>query len=142
MTRFAITASISIDSGELHEKFVRSSGPGGQNVNKVSTAVQLRFDVRNSPNLPYRVKQKILTSGDARLTKDGEIVIIAENKRTQEANRKDALERLKEIIRNAAFVPKKRVATKPTQGSIKRRLQGKAKRAVVKKGRSGRIDID
>jgi len=142
MPSIKITSSIFIGTEELSEKFVRSSGPGGQNVNKVSTAVQLRFDVMNSPNLPYRVKQKILASGDTRLTKEGEIVIIAESKRTQEANRKDALDRLKEIIRKAEFVPKPRIATRPSKGAVKRRLEAKAKRGNVKKGRSGKIDFD
>lgn len=142
MTAIKITATTSLDESELSEKFVRSSGPGGQNVNKVSTAVQLRFDVKNSPSLKQRVKQKILTSGDTRLTKEGEIVIIAESKRTQEANRKDALDRLKDIIRKAEFVPKPRIATRPTKGAVKRRLEAKAKRGNVKKGRSGKIDFD
>jgi len=142
MARIQITSEIIIDETELYEKFVRSSGPGGQNVNKVSTAVQLRFDVRNSPNLPERVRQKILSSGDQRLTKDGELVLIAESFRTQEANRKDARDRLKEIIRKAAFVPKKRIATRPTLGAKKRRLESKAKRGNTKKMRSGKIDYD
>lgn len=142
MAQIIITRTIAIDSDELREKFVRSSGPGGQNVNKVSTAVQLRFDVSQSPSLPERVKQKILTSGDTRLTKEGELVIIAESKRTQEANRKDALQRLKEIIRKAAFVPKARIPTRPSLGAKKRRLETKTKRASVKKNRSNRIDFD
>lgn len=142
MPLIPVTSSISIDSDELTEKFVRSSGPGGQNVNKVSTAVQLRFDVKNSANLPYRVKQKILSGGDTRLTKEGELVIIAESKRSQEANRKDAFDRLKEIIRKATFVPKPRIATRPSKGAVKRRLESKAKRAQVKKGRSGKINLD
>lgn len=142
MASIPITSKISIDADELSEKFVRSSGPGGQNVNKVATAVQLRFDVKNSPNLPFSVKQKILRSGDARLTKEGELVIFAESKRTQEANRKDALDRLKDIIQKAAFIPKQRIATRPSKGAVKRRLEGKAKRAQVKKGRSGKIDLD
>lgn len=142
MSVIQITKSVSIDSSELQEKFVRSGGPGGQNVNKVSTAVQLRFDVRHSPNLPERIKQKILMSGDSRLTKDGVLVVIADSKRTQEANRRDAMERLEEIIRSASIVPKTRIATKPTKASIKRRLEDKAKKAQVKKGRSGKIDTD
>ena len=142
MAQIKITANISIDEVELHEKFVRSSGPGGQNVNKVSTAVQLRFNVANSENLPHRVRMKILQSGDNRLTKEGELVLIAESFRTQEANRKDAVERLKEIIRKAAFIPKKRIATRPTLGSKKRRLESKAKRGTIKKSRSGKINLD
>ncbi|MEM7215781.1 MAG: alternative ribosome rescue aminoacyl-tRNA hydrolase ArfB [Pseudomonadota bacterium] len=142
MTRIPVTLSISIDSEELSEKFVRSGGPGGQNVNKVSTAVQLRFDVRNSDTLPERVKTKILSSGDRRLTNDGTLVIIAESKRTQEANRKDALDRLTELIRKAAVVPKPRIATKPSKGSIARRLESKAKRGDIKKKRSGKVELD
>lgn len=142
MALIRITAKISIDESELHEKFVRSSGPGGQNVNKVSTAVQLRFNVAGSENLPHNVKKKILDSGDARLTKEGELVLIAESFRTQEANRRDALERLKEIIRKAAFIPKKRIPTRPTLGSTKRRLESKAKRGNIKKNRSGKINIE
>lgn len=142
MALIRVTAKISIDETELHEKFVRSSGPGGQNVNKVSTAVQLRFNVAQSENLPHNVKMKILNSGDSRLTKDGEIVLIAESFRTQEANRKDAVERLKEVIRKAAFVPKKRIPTRPSLGAKKRRLESKAKRGSVKKTRSGKIDLD
>ena len=142
MALIRITAKISIDETELHEKFVRSSGPGGQNVNKVSTAVQLRFNVAHSQNIPHSVKMKILNSGDSRLTKDGELVLIAESFRTQEANRKDAVERLKEIIRKAAFVPKNRIPTRPSLGAKKRRLESKAKRGSVKKTRSGKIDLD
>ncbi|MDJ0612100.1 MAG: alternative ribosome rescue aminoacyl-tRNA hydrolase ArfB [Rhizobiaceae bacterium] len=142
MANIRITGSISIESDELTEKFVRASGPGGQNVNKVSTAVQLRFNVRESSNLPYRVKQKILDSGDTRLTKEGELVIIAESKRTQEANRRDALARLVELIRDAAYVPKTRIATRPSKGAVKRRLESKAKRSQVKKNRSGKINLD
>lgn len=121
---------------------MRSSGPGGQKVNKVSTAVQLRFNLKTSLNIPNRVKLKLLNSGDTRLTKEGELVIIAESKRTQEANRKDALNRLKAIIREAAFTPKPRIATRPSKGAVKRRLETKAKRAQVKKGRSGKIEFD
>lgn len=142
MALIKITATISIDEAELHEKFVRSSGPGGQNVNKVSTAVQLRFNVAKSENLPERVRVKILNSGDSRLTKEGELVLIAENFRTQEANRKDAIARLIEIIRKAAFVPKKRIPTRPSLGAKKRRLESKAKRGSIKKSRSSKINLD
>lgn len=142
MAKIRITNAIELDEDELQEKFVKSSGPGGQNVNKVSTAVQLRFDIKNSPNLPSRVRQKILKSGDSRLTKEGQIIIIAESKRTQEANRKDAFDRLKKLINEAAFVPKPRLATRPTLASKKRRLESKTKRAQTKKMRSGKINFD
>ncbi len=142
MARIQITDEISLFDDELEEKFIRSSGPGGQNVNSVATAVQLRFNVRQSRSLPERVRSKLLNSGDGRITKDGELVLIAERHRTQEANRAEARERLKEIIRKAAHVPKRRIATRPTLGSKKRRLEGKAKRGAIKKNRSGKIDTD
>ncbi len=142
MDRIRITDSICLLDNELEEKFVRSSGPGGQNANKVATAVQLRFNVRLSASLPERVREKILNSGDARLTKDGELILIAERHRTQEANRRDALERLKEIIHKASFVPRQRRATRPTLGSKRRRLEGKTRRGTLKKNRSGKIDTE
>jgi ribosome-associated protein len=142
MARIQITSSIWLLDDELEEKFIRSSGPGGQNVNKVATAVQLRFNVRLSPSLPDRVREKILNSGDSRLTNDGEIVLVAGRHRTQDANRRDALERLKEIIRDASHVPRRRVATRPTLGSKKRRLDSKTKRGSIKKKRAGKIDLD
>ncbi|PHR60607.1 MAG: aminoacyl-tRNA hydrolase [Robiginitomaculum sp.] len=137
-----ITDSIVLFDDELQERFVRSSGPGGQNVNKVATAVQLRFDVRGSSSLPERVREKILNSGDSRLTKDGVFVIFADRHRTQEMNRKDARDRLFDVIRKAAFVPKRRIPTKPTFNSKKRRLDSKTKRGAIKKRRSGAIDMD
>ncbi len=142
MALLSVTPSISLFDDELQESFVRASGPGGQNVNKVATAVQLRFDVRNSPNLPERVRQKVLASGDNRLTKEGVFIILADRHRTQEMNRKDARDRLFEVIRKAAHVPKRRIATKPTLGSKKRRLESKTKRGAVKKRRSGKIELD
>lgn len=142
MARFFITDKISLHCDELEERFIRASGPGGQNVNKVSSAVQLRFNVRLSTNLPDGVKHKILASGDGRLTKDGVLVINAERHRTQDLNRQDARARLKDIIRNAAHVPKRRIATKPTKGSQKRRMDSKTKRGLVKKGRSRKVDFD
>ena len=142
MTRFFITDKISLQGDELEESFIRSSGPGGQNVNKVSSAVQLRFNVRQSPSLPDQVKHKILTSGDSRLTKQGVLVITAERHRTQDLNREDARERLKEIIRQASHVPKRRIATRPTKNSQKRRLDRKAKRGLLKKGRGRKVDFD
>ncbi len=137
-----ITNSIILPDHELQESFVRSGGAGGQNVNKLATAVQLRFDVQKSPNLPQYVRDKILTSGDTRLTKDGILVIFADRHRTQTMNRADARKRLFEIIRQATLIPKRRVATKPSRGAKKRRLDSKTKRATIKKNRNGKIEFD
>jgi ribosome-associated protein len=128
-----ITDDIAIDEREVSESFVRASGPGGQNVNKVATAVQLRFDVRNSPSLPQPVRTRLERLAGARLTKDGVVVIFADRYRTQERNRADALQRLIALIRRAAFTPKPRRPTRPTAASKERRLQGKAERSGVKK---------
>src|SRR3712207_1394568 len=111
-----VTQSIALDEAELQESFIRGSGPGGQNVNKVATAVQLRFDVRNSPSLPEGVRARLMRLAGKRLTGEGVLVITAQRHRTQERNREDALQRLIELIRQATEVPKPRRATKPTFG--------------------------
>jgi ribosome-associated protein len=127
-----VTDSITIDDNELTEDFVRSSGPGGQNVNKLSTAVQLRFDVRGSPSLPNDVAVRLMRLAGSRLTKDGVLIITAQRHRTQERNRQDARDRLIELIREAAVVPIKRRATKPTRASRERRIDSKKRRGNIK----------
>jgi ribosome-associated protein len=127
-----ITDHISIVEDELEERFIRASGPGGQNVNKLNTAVQLRFDVRHSPALRDDVRARLTRLAGQRLTNDGVLVITAQRHRTQERNRQDALDRLIELIRRAAVAPKPRRPTKPTKGSKERRLQGKKQRSTIK----------
>ncbi len=138
----SITPTIAIDEAELSESFVRSSGPGGQNVNKVETAVQLRFDARRSPSLPDAVSVRLQKLAGSRLTSDGVIVIIAQSFRTQERNREDARERLFELIRKAAVPPKPRRATKPTLASKTKRLEAKSRRSTVKSLRSKQLEGD
>ena len=123
---------ISIGEEELAESFIRSAGPGGQNVNKLATAVQLRFDARHSPSLPAEVRARLERLAGKRLTRDGVVVITAQRHRTQERNRADALERLVDLIRAAAVRPTPRRPTRPTLGSKLRRLEGKKRRSGVK----------
>jgi ribosome-associated protein len=137
-----ITDDISLDESEIEESFVRSSGPGGQNVNKLSTAVQLRFDVRRSPSLPNDVAVRLMRLGGKRITKDGVLVLIAQNQRTQERNRAEALERLVALIREAAVRPVKRVATRPTKASKQKRLEGKKVRSNIKGLRRSKPSFD
>jgi ribosome-associated protein len=137
-----ITDHITIDEREIEEKFIRSSGPGGQNVNKVSTAVELRFDVRHSGSLPMAVRDRLVALAGRRITDDGVLVIRADTHRTQERNRDEARARLTDLIRRATIVPKKRIATKPTRGSKTRRIEGKVKRGVVKKLRQSKPSFD
>ena len=137
-----ITDAISIDEAELQESFVRSSGPGGQNVNKLSTAVQLRFDVRHSPSLPNDVAVRLMRLAGKRMTKDGVLVIIAQNHRTQERNRAEALQRLVALVREAAIRPVPRRATKPTKASKQKRLEGKKHRAVIKRHRQSKPSFE
>src|ERR1700719_3388475 len=123
---------ISIDKRELEERFIRASGPGGQNVNKLATAVQLRFDVGHSPSLPAQVRTRVGRLAARRLTRDGVLVINAQRHRTQERNRQDALDRLIALIQRAAVAPVPRRPTKPTRGSKERRLATKKNRSSIK----------
>jgi ribosome-associated protein len=137
-----ITDRISIEERELEERFVRASGPGGQNVNKLSTAVQLRFDVRRSPSLAADVRTRLERMAGRRLTRDGVLVIMAQRHRTQERNRQDALDRLIELIRQASVAPTPRRPTKPTRGSKERRLATKKNRSSIKSLRHEKPSLD
>jgi len=135
-----ITRSIFLDERELEESFVRASGPGGQNVNKVSTAVELRWNVAESPALPEPVRTRLMKLAGRRLTLEGVLIIQADQFRSQDRNRADALDRLIQLVREAAIAPIPRRPTRPTLGSKKRRLESKGKRGDLKKLRSSKSD--
>jgi ribosome-associated protein len=131
-----ITDAIVIDEREIDESFVRAAGPGGQNVNKLATAVQLRFDVRHSPSLPEDVRARLEQLAGRRLTQEGVLIITAQRHRTQERNRQDALDRLVELVRRAARPPTPRRPTRPTAAARRRRLDVKQRRGMIKRLRS------
>ena len=141
MPLIPVTRSISIDSDELEESFVRSTGAGGQHVNTTDSAVQLRFDVANSPNLPEAVKHRLAAIAGRRMTADGVLILRSEGSRSQALNRQEARDRLFEMIRAATFVPKARKATKPSKAAKARRVDGKKARSSIKAGR-GRVSFD
>jgi ribosome-associated protein len=136
-----ITPDISLPDRDLAWSFVRASGPGGQNVNKVATAAQLRFDLAGTQSLEPAVKQRLRALAGRRVTDDGSLIIVARNQRTQEGNRRDALERLAELVRRASVVPKARKATRPTRAARERRLETKTQRRTTKNLR-GRVRWD
>ena len=137
-----INCYLFLDDSEIEESFVRASGPGGQNVNKVSSAVQLRFDLSGSRSLPEDVRERLARLAGRRLTRDGVIVIIAQRYRTQERNREDALDRLIALVRRAAEAPTPRRPTKPSRAAKERRLEAKARRAALKELRRGAAGDD
>jgi ribosome-associated protein len=135
-----ISPKLALDEDELHFDFVRASGPGGQNVNKVASAVQLRFDAARSPSLPDEVRARLRQIAGRRMTKDGWIVIEAQRFRSQERNREDAIERLIDLLREAEYRPAKRIKTRPSLGAKQRRLDAKGRRSETKKQRRAPVD--
>jgi ribosome-associated protein len=137
-----ITRLLSLDPADLSESFVRASGPGGQNVNKLSTAVQLRYPIDRLAGMPGDMRERLVALAGRRLTADGEVVISAERFRTQAQNREDALARLVALLREAGVRPKARIATRPTKASKVRRVEAKVKRGAIKRARGGRAPDD
>ena len=137
----SITSQLALNEDELTFRFVRASGPGGQNVNKVSSAVELRFDVAHSPSLPEEVKARLKQFAGSRLTEDGILVIDAQRFRTQGMNRKDAIARLVGLVQAAAIRPKKRIPTRPTRGAREARLESKRKIGLNKQSRRNKFSL-
>jgi ribosome-associated protein len=135
-----ITKNIAINENEIEEQFIRALGPGGQHVNRAATAVQLRFDVANSPSLPDAVRERLVHLAGSRMTEDGVLIVEARRFRTQDRNRQDAINRLVKLIRKAARKPKTRRKTKPTRASKERRLRNKRRRSEIKRMRRPPID--